>query len=448
MSHGNHSLFRDTMVAAGLVLSTAMLASGQEEKKPETATFTFLAEGEDGKKEAVEKQLRIRAVVADDEKGVSKKATEAKKQYRFELKTDGEGKVAKPGITAKAYRVEVHSDAKDQGADEKVTIETKGKVVIVGPDGKVQEYDLSELPADIKIPNIEALKTAKIRMRAQAGEAAEKAGNIRKNARIIVTDPSHGKEHNHIFIDEIDVKTLHTGSGFFIGVQLQPLTDALKAQLNTKNGILVESVIEGSAAEKAGVKAFDVIASANGKPVKGHSDLQKAIGDSKGKPVKLGLIRGGKKESLSVTPEKREMKSAQVWVSEGAEMKNVQDILEKLKADGANELNLEVIRPGIILKKLRTDVDIDLADKVKNRALHHLMLDGLDLSKGAPHAIEIHRMESIHKKDDALSGEVKELKKQVLELQKMVKELKASAKKTAERSPKSESRGKKTDRQD
>ena len=60
-------------------------------------------------------------------------------------------------------------------------------------------------------------------------------------------------------------------------------------------GALVSQVLEGSAADKAGIQAGDVITSVNGNPVKGSAELRNMIGMARvGDKVELGLIREGK----------------------------------------------------------------------------------------------------------------------------------------------------------
>jgi serine protease Do len=66
-------------------------------------------------------------------------------------------------------------------------------------------------------------------------------------------------------------------------------------------GILVRSVNSGSAAEKAGLKAGDVITSFNGERVRSLGDLrQKLAAQSEGKTAKIGVLRNKSEVTLSV----------------------------------------------------------------------------------------------------------------------------------------------------
>src|SRR5262250_82660 len=82
-------------------------------------------------------------------------------------------------------------------------------------------------------------------------------------------------------------------------------------------GILVREVNPGSAAEKAGVKAGDVITSLNGERIHGLSELRSKLAGSDGKTVKLGVLRNKSAMSFDVeipsakqkTPHKMEMRT-------------------------------------------------------------------------------------------------------------------------------------------
>jgi S1-C subfamily serine protease len=66
-------------------------------------------------------------------------------------------------------------------------------------------------------------------------------------------------------------------------------------------GILVRSVNSGSAAEKAGLKAGDVITSFNGERVRSLGDLrQKLASQNDAKSVKIGVLRNKSEVTLSV----------------------------------------------------------------------------------------------------------------------------------------------------
>jgi len=83
-----------------------------------------------------------------------------------------------------------------------------------------------------------------------------------------------------------------------LGVQLTPNFTPEMAEslgLETAKGALVRNVVEGSAADKAGIQAGDVITSLNGRAVASTAELRNSIGLlSIGEKVEIGLMRDGK----------------------------------------------------------------------------------------------------------------------------------------------------------
>ena len=96
-----------------------------------------------------------------------------------------------------------------------------------------------------------------------------------------------------------------------LGVQLAPaFTPEIAESLGLENakGALIQQVIEGSAAEKAGIKAGDVITSVNGKAVSNATELRNTIGLLRiGEKVEIGLIRDGKPRRVTATIGERDM---------------------------------------------------------------------------------------------------------------------------------------------
>ena len=100
-----------------------------------------------------------------------------------------------------------------------------------------------------------------------------------------------------------------------LGVQLSNnFTPGIAESLGLENarGALVSQVIEGSPAEKAGIKAGDVITSINGRNIANASDLRNTIGLLRiGEKVELGLIRDGKPRRVTAVIGERDNADAQ-----------------------------------------------------------------------------------------------------------------------------------------
>jgi len=102
----------------------------------------------------------------------------------------------------------------------------------------------------------------------------------------------------------------------WIGVQIQPVTGEIADNLGLKNarGALVAEPQSGSPAAKAGIKAGDVIVSVNGEAVNDARTLARRISAmAPGTQVKLGMIRNGREDTLTLTlgelPKEREARA-------------------------------------------------------------------------------------------------------------------------------------------
>jgi membrane-associated protease RseP (regulator of RpoE activity) len=93
------------------------------------------------------------------------------------------------------------------------------------------------------------------------------------------------------------------GQGRTIGVITMPLSKQLAAHFGVSGGSLVNEVRENSPAAKAGITAGDIIVEIDGKSVDSQIDLVKAINGKKEGPISVTVVRDGKRQSFSLTPE-------------------------------------------------------------------------------------------------------------------------------------------------
>jgi serine protease Do len=87
-------------------------------------------------------------------------------------------------------------------------------------------------------------------------------------------------------------------SGRRLGVDVDPITDQLGQFFGAKQGLLVRSVTDGSAASRAGLKAGDVITSVDGQPVRSREDLIRGLRDAKDDELTIGIVRDRKESSV------------------------------------------------------------------------------------------------------------------------------------------------------
>jgi serine protease Do len=91
----------------------------------------------------------------------------------------------------------------------------------------------------------------------------------------------------------------------FVGIRPASVTPAIAQQLSlpeNQKGALVEQVTKGMPAEKAGIRAGDLIVSIDGVDIKSDSAMRRAIGETKpGTTVKIRVLREGKTVDFPVT---------------------------------------------------------------------------------------------------------------------------------------------------
>ena len=93
------------------------------------------------------------------------------------------------------------------------------------------------------------------------------------------------------------------GSGRRLGVTVEQLTGQLADYFGAKQGLLVTSVAEDSAASRAGLKAGDVITSVDGRSIGTRQDLLIALRDARADEVSIAIVRDRKATTVKATVE-------------------------------------------------------------------------------------------------------------------------------------------------
>lgn len=90
----------------------------------------------------------------------------------------------------------------------------------------------------------------------------------------------------------------------YIGVSFRELDSEVAKQLGVDqiNGLYVDQVMAGGAAESAGLKKGDIIVKVDGKDITSSSDLQERVGRLRpGDRIQLSYLRDGKERNINVT---------------------------------------------------------------------------------------------------------------------------------------------------
>jgi serine protease Do len=94
----------------------------------------------------------------------------------------------------------------------------------------------------------------------------------------------------------------------WIGVTISPLTPEIAESLGIPEakGVMIQDVIPGEPADKAGLKSYDVVESVNGKEIPGPREFMAQVADQPvGATINMNIIRDGKKKSFTVKVAKR-----------------------------------------------------------------------------------------------------------------------------------------------
>jgi len=174
-----------------------------------------------------------------------------------------------------------------------------------------------------------------------------------------------------------------------LGVQVTDLSpDTAKVMgLQIDSGALVSRVVRGSPADKAGIKAGDVVTALNDQTLEGSADLRNRIGlIAPGSTVKLSVIRKKEQKTVSVTIEKASAETASAAAGDQPVLEGVQLSSGK---DGisvtAIERNSRAYRQGL----RRGDVIVG-ADQQAVHSADQLSAI-LDQNEGEPLVLDIKR---------------------------------------------------------
>ncbi len=144
-----------------------------------------------------------------------------------------------------------------------------------------------------------------------------------------------------------------------LGVNIQDLNDSLAKSFgrNDSEGALVSQVIEGSTAEKAGIKSGDIILKFNGQAVTGAAQLKNLVGREKpGSDAKLTIFRDKKNIEVNVKITERTQKAV-ASASQGSSTETSNELgleIEKVPSSMAGKLELKE-GEGLLVKDLTPD---------------------------------------------------------------------------------------------
>ncbi len=192
-----------------------------------------------------------------------------------------------------------------------------------------------------------------------------------KHSEFAFHGPKPGDIHVNIpeiHIPDIDIPSINmvvVTQSERSGLMVENITPQLGEFFGVKNGngVLVRSVEKGSRAEKAGIRAGDVIVKVNDQPVHDTSDFTHAVRSRNGNSVSVGVMRDRKEQNLNLTlPSRKEsgelleeeesLEDPEIDAESAIELSEVEQELAELRPQ--MELAAEDARTS--MKELRTEV--------------------------------------------------------------------------------------------
>lgn len=164
----------------------------------------------------------------------------------------------------------------------------------------LREHDILLSANDKPVPDGEALATGVQAWKPESKPLTLKLLRAGKQVEASVT-PSRQPQEALSYLAVFD----NAQEQYRIGVHATAPDETLRKQLLLDDaGLVVTAVEEKTPAANQGVRANDVLLSANGKPLKEPTDLPAVVQQAAITPVELELLRGGVRLKIAVIPEK------------------------------------------------------------------------------------------------------------------------------------------------
>lgn len=165
-------------------------------------------------------------------------------------------------------------------------------------------------------------------------------------------------------VPQISVVMVH--SSMRSGLMVENLTPQLGAFFGAKGGegVLVRSVEKGSAADKAGFRAGDVIVKVNGQSVTDTGDFTRTLRTGKDNSVNVGIIREKKEQNLTLTLPERKQGELESMDNEDINVDALVN-LEEVRSQVA-ALKPEMLKYAEIMKQLKPEMEKIQKESVKH----------------------------------------------------------------------------------
>ena len=142
----------------------------------------------------------------------------------------------------------------------------------------------------------------------------------------------------------------------YLGVRFQPLTADLAKSfgLESEKGALIANIEKDTPAEKAGLKAGDVIMEYDSKPINEGNELPRYVAATPiDKKVPVVVFRDGKKQTFSVVVGKLKGEDSLAAPTGGNESERLGIKVQELTSELASRLNIKDSKGGLVIAEVK-----------------------------------------------------------------------------------------------
>ena len=145
------------------------------------------------------------------------------------------------------------------------------------------------------------------------------------------------------------------GSSLKVGAMVEPLTSQMAEYLGVPSGLMVKQVARKSAAEVAGLKAFDVILKVGSDSIGTMSDWERSLHANQGKSVQVTVLRDRKQQTLTLQVDSKHR--GMIDIDDEFFDDDSPLLVAEIDEDFAVSLNADVLRAET--EKLREGIKLD-----------------------------------------------------------------------------------------
>jgi serine protease Do len=214
------------------------------------------------------------------------------------------------------------------------------------------------------------------------------------------------------------------GNSSFLGMQLESLNEQLGEFFGVKGGggLLVKSVSKGSAAERAGLKAGDVVVRIDNEKATDRADLRRILrSHQKGGKITLGIIREKREQNIQLDlPERKSQDSSGMRINLG-DMDALRDQLAGLKYDQSLLIEQQ-IKPEIEKAMRQYQSEIGNMGKLYDPGKIHDLVNGQmkEIEKIKPEIDKAMQQYKLQMEDLRKMYDPKKMEEQMKELEKLL----------------------------